>query len=234
MTGSAADATIGDRLQALRHSRGLTQERLAEACGVSVETIRKLERNERTTARVSTLHKLAAGLGVATSALFGTSARPLALREVDDDDLALIEIRRVLSPVRGLAGVLAGPEVHPPTLSDLRNSIHAVDGAYHRDDYATALTGMPLLLAEADAAVAADRTPAALRLQSQAYQLAGDMLAATEVRPGTSGAGTTATTGPANSLTPRPRQLCGCPAPTGRSSLLAQRRSAHSTRRRWR
>src|SRR4051794_554929 len=171
-----AGVTIGDRLQTLRRARALTQEQLAEISDVSVETIRKLEQNERTTARVSTLRKLSGGLGVATSALFGTSALPVVLREVDDDDLALIEIRRVLSPIRGLAGVLGGPEVLAPTAAELGMSINAVDRAYHRDDYAAAMTAIPLVLAEADAAVLADRTPQTLRLQSQAYQLAGDML----------------------------------------------------------
>jgi transcriptional regulator with XRE-family HTH domain len=177
---TSPDGTIGDRLAEIRRRRSLTQEQLAEAAGVSVETIRKLEQNERTAARVATLNKLARALDVRTSSLFGNSGQPVAGRDVDDDDVALVALRRVLAPARGIRGAtIATAESEPASLGGVQRTIWAVDRAYHADDYASALTALPTLLT--DAALTAGSAgegerPAALRALSQAEQLAGTML----------------------------------------------------------
>lgn len=172
--------TIGDNISRFRRAMPMTQEALAEAAGVSVETVRKLEQNERTAARMSTLNRLARALRVPTSRLVGDAARAAAQAQPDIDQLALLEFRRALTPAIGLGGAIAGGvEVEPPTLDDVRSSIRVLDRAYHAEDYATAVTGLPLLIAEARTAVqetSGDDQAVALELMAQTYQLAGTTL----------------------------------------------------------
>ncbi|GIH19681.1 helix-turn-helix domain-containing protein [Rugosimonospora africana] len=176
----ASEMTIGDRVAEIRRRRGMTQEQLAEAANVSVETIRKLEQNERTSARIATLNKLARSLQVRTSSLFSRSGQAVARREADHDDVALVELRRVLAPARGIQGSqIATAETEPPTLEDVRQAIWTIDASYHSDHYADALTALPVLLTEASGAAAAaadSERPAALRALSQAQQMAGTIL----------------------------------------------------------
>ncbi|MDQ7910766.1 helix-turn-helix transcriptional regulator [Phytohabitans sp. ZYX-F-186] len=172
--------TIGDNIAQRRRQTGQTQEQLAEAAQVSVETIRKLEQNERTTARMATLNRIARALRVPTSTLIGNAAESAARREPDHDQVALLEVRRALTPARGLRGVVVGgPAVEPPTLDGVRARIRAIDRVYHADDYAATLAGLPALLAEARSAVdvtSGAEQAAAYELLAQAYQVAGTAL----------------------------------------------------------
>ncbi|MQT01963.1 helix-turn-helix domain-containing protein, partial [Streptomyces jumonjinensis] len=52
-------SSAGKHVKEVRKRRGLTQHGLAEASGVSLSIIRKLEQGERETARLETLRKLA-------------------------------------------------------------------------------------------------------------------------------------------------------------------------------
>jgi transcriptional regulator with XRE-family HTH domain len=88
-----ADATIGDRVAEIRTRRALTQEELAERSGVSVATIRKLEQNDRTSARMLTLHRLANALDVTTSDLLRPAPR-LAGPPSEPDASTVLELRR--------------------------------------------------------------------------------------------------------------------------------------------
>ncbi len=54
---------VGERLRAVRNERGLTMRDLADASGLSVNTIGLIERGQ-TSPTVATLHKLATALGV--------------------------------------------------------------------------------------------------------------------------------------------------------------------------
>jgi len=172
--------TIGDTIARIRRARPMTQEGLAEAADLSVETIRKLEQGKGTEPRMSTLNKIARSLGVPTSRLLGNAAQAAVEGASDVDGIALIELRKALTPTRSLRGIaIAGPEVEPPDLDDVRTSIRVLDRAYHLDDYATTLTGLPILIAEARLAVsesADDDRAAALALMAQTYQLAGTTL----------------------------------------------------------
>ncbi|HEX8762867.1 MAG TPA: helix-turn-helix transcriptional regulator [Candidatus Saccharimonadales bacterium] len=62
-------AAFGEKVANLRLKRGLTQDQLAEKTGLSVDTIGAIEQGRRW-ARLTTLHKLAKGLGVTTDELF--------------------------------------------------------------------------------------------------------------------------------------------------------------------
>jgi transcriptional regulator with XRE-family HTH domain len=60
---------FGERLRSLRKQRGLTQESLAEALGVSVDLVSMIERGLRAPS-FDTLERLADALSVRVSALF--------------------------------------------------------------------------------------------------------------------------------------------------------------------
>jgi transcriptional regulator with XRE-family HTH domain len=57
-----------ERVRALRHERGMTQEQLAERADLTAEAVNRVERGVRIPT-LKTLGKLAAGLGVSPAAL---------------------------------------------------------------------------------------------------------------------------------------------------------------------
>lgn len=174
----ATDMSIGDNLARIRMRRGLTQEQLAERSGVSVATIRKLERNDRTSARVATLRQLAVALRVNTSDLFGITASKSSSAEFEQ--MELMPLRRVLTPGRCIGGgIFADDDEGAPDLVRLRNSVDEANRLYHADRYSAALRVVPAVIREAR--VAADNLAgaagqAALALLGQALQLAGSLL----------------------------------------------------------
>ena len=56
---------LGERIRRLRQKRGLTQRALADAAGVSLVYLRKLEAGERTSPSFPVLERLARALGAA-------------------------------------------------------------------------------------------------------------------------------------------------------------------------
>jgi transcriptional regulator with XRE-family HTH domain len=60
---------FGKKIAELRSKKGLTQEQLAEKTSLAQRTIASIEQGRRW-ARLTTLHKLAKGLGVSTDELF--------------------------------------------------------------------------------------------------------------------------------------------------------------------
>lgn len=60
---------FGKRIATIRRERSLTQEQLADRTGLAADTIRAIEQGRRW-ARLTTLHKLAKGLGASTDELF--------------------------------------------------------------------------------------------------------------------------------------------------------------------
>jgi transcriptional regulator with XRE-family HTH domain len=79
------------RLARLRRLADVTLEGLAEWSGVSVEVIRKLEQHRKHSARLPTLHKLAAGIGVEVTGLLGD---PPALSKAEAES----PVRRAIMP----------------------------------------------------------------------------------------------------------------------------------------
>ena len=169
--------SLGERLGKLRRRRGLTQEQLATASGVSVAAIRKIERDAQSTARLATLHRLATVLGVPTTALL---AAPKAKPAKATDDPGLLTIRRALQPIRSVNGLtFAEDATTAPTLTALRESLRAANRVYQGDDYDLVLRLAPGLLAEARILVReteGDDRLAAQALLAQVYQLAGGVL----------------------------------------------------------
>jgi|GEM_PF-1437059 len=63
------EKTLGQHLTALRESKGLTQEDLADKSGISRPQISRLENNEVEAPRRTTLAKLAQALGVSVDSI---------------------------------------------------------------------------------------------------------------------------------------------------------------------
>ncbi|MFY1653120.1 helix-turn-helix domain-containing protein [Solwaraspora sp. WMMB762] len=173
--------TVGDNVGRLRRLRGLTQEQLAEAAGLAIETIQKLEQNKPGSPRMSTLRAIAAALAVPTSVLVGPRvASSAAGAGTDDDEIAVGLLRRALTPARGLSGMtVGGVSTDPPTVRELQMSIAGIDRIYHGDDYASALARLPVLIGEARSLVDAnsgDQRAAGAGQLAQAYQIAGTAL----------------------------------------------------------
>lgn len=62
--------TIGEVIRTVRKQKGMTQKKLGENCGIAEPTIRKYE-SGRLNPKISTLQKIAGGLGVTLSELLG-------------------------------------------------------------------------------------------------------------------------------------------------------------------
>ncbi|MDG4832446.1 helix-turn-helix domain-containing protein [Solwaraspora sp. WMMD1047] len=146
-------ATIGDNIARLRRSKAMTQEQLAEHAGLAVATVSKLERNERTSARLDTVARLARALGVPTTTLVGDASEAAARREPEHRPLSLIQVRQALTPARGLAGSVAtAPAGPPPGLDAIRARLRRADQAYHGAAYGSVLAELPELITDARAA----------------------------------------------------------------------------------
>ena len=85
---------IGECIAKLRKERGMTQENLAEAMGVSPQTISKWE-NQTTYPDVTLLPVLADFFGVTVDALYGRDTSAKSIRAEDAVDIAMEQIRRI-------------------------------------------------------------------------------------------------------------------------------------------
>jgi transcriptional regulator with XRE-family HTH domain len=73
--GKGITESFGLRLRKLRSGKGISQEELADRCGLHRTFIGRIERGE-SNITLTTLHKVAVGLGVRASALIDDRARP--------------------------------------------------------------------------------------------------------------------------------------------------------------
>ncbi|MFI2300198.1 helix-turn-helix domain-containing protein [Actinacidiphila glaucinigra] len=159
---------IGARIKEVRKRRGFTQRELAEASGVSLSLIRKLEQGEKTDTRMETARRLAVALHVPTTAL-------LVHHGEDAADAATLDhwdgVRRAL-----LAPTLTGPD-EPPTLRGMREAIEAAVPLFANDKFAELTAVLPGLLRDANALV--DVTAEGRRVRGRLMQLAGWLMTQT-------------------------------------------------------
>ncbi|MFJ8741198.1 helix-turn-helix domain-containing protein [Embleya sp. NPDC127516] len=173
--------SIGDRIARLRLRRDHTQESLAAAAGVSVDVVRKLEQNQRLTARLSTLNALASALDVETSILIG---QPTTFEgAVHRDPLpSLLALRRAVTPVSELIeDEMAVADGESPSVLDLRAALRSTE-AIRRDGKLSEIAAvLPRLISDARSATrehsGADRA-ASFAILAEAYQVAATTLAA--------------------------------------------------------
>ncbi|MFI6285813.1 helix-turn-helix domain-containing protein [Streptomyces sp. NPDC051018] len=157
----------GKHVKEIRKRRGLTQQGLAEASGVSLSIIRKLEQGERETARLETLRKLAATLRVPTMRLSGgpdeegprpgTEERWAAVRAAVEQPPLTLE-----------------SDEDQPTVAGVRDALSSAEPLFHKDEFASLAVVLPPLLRDAEA-LGADGRAIRVRL----LQLAGWLMVQT-------------------------------------------------------
>ncbi|MEO3755859.1 helix-turn-helix transcriptional regulator [Streptomyces sp. B6B3] len=135
------DTRIGARLQDLRKRRGLSQQDLARASGVSVSTIRKLEQGEQRDTRMETARKLAAALRVPTTRLLDRGDAEPSIHPSD-----------VWRPVQwAVERPRLDDDLPEPTLTGVEHELDAARALYFADDFAALAAALPSLLRDADA-----------------------------------------------------------------------------------
>lgn len=143
-------SSLRENVRNHRRRLGLSQEGLAEAAGLSVGVVRKIEQGG--SAQVETIHMLARALGTTTSSLFATEA-PDPLHHREGDGPKLSELRQALMPPIGLTSVVAQPTQAPP-LSSIGRAIEDAHTFYHADRYDSVAKALPGILRNTEAAVA--------------------------------------------------------------------------------
>jgi transcriptional regulator with XRE-family HTH domain len=141
MDSESTAGDTGQRLASIRKRRGYTQSGLADASGVSVSLIRKLEQGTVTDTRLETARRLAEALRVPTSALVPAG----------DAEDAAEDTARAWEPVRrALYGQMPQPD-EPPTEEGVRRELAEVQPLLAVNQYTRVLKRLPALIRDADA-----------------------------------------------------------------------------------
>ncbi len=163
-------STLGGRLASVRKRRGLSQRELAHASGLSLSLIRKLEQDSYGHVGLETARKLAAALGVTTSALVTEPDAPVPAPHSAQQ----------WEPVRlALEGAHRDEPQEVPTLEGLGRSFGDVLPLLAATRFDAMGAVLPGLLNDADTLIAlsADSTQASARtLRSQVRQVAGALM----------------------------------------------------------
>ncbi|WP_372410477.1 helix-turn-helix domain-containing protein [Streptomyces luteireticuli] len=173
------ESGMGERIARLRMRRGLTQERLAEKAGLSVDVVRKLEQGRRRTARLSTVNALAAALDTEPSALLG-QLTTFEVPPTADEAPSVLALRQAVSPVADLLGGDDDVE-DAPSIVQLKEAL-ASTGSIRREGRVAEIGAvLPQLIRDARAAVHASAgrdAAAANSVLAVAYQVAATTLTA--------------------------------------------------------
>lgn len=168
---SESSTTIGDRLKRLRGDRGLTQEELAEASGVSRDLISMLERGKRTSARLSSISALAHGLDVEMGEL--VDRRDHLQR--DRDGGSVLAVRDALLNPALLPGIDADDDGEPTPLEQLAEQVSDGWEHYWAGRFGELLASLPGLLGEARITHAA-LGASAVEALALAYDVAANLM----------------------------------------------------------
>ncbi|MFI6886730.1 multiprotein-bridging factor 1 family protein [Streptosporangium canum] len=178
MPDAITHANPGDKIRNLRVNRGLTQEELAHASGLSLAVVRKIEQGG--TARMETYHALGTALGVVTV----TFVQPGPPEPVLDgpNEMVLAPIRAAVAPAMDLRGqpMYGTADADELSLRRLEDAVSALGAIYHSNRYDDLATLLPPLILSAQHHVTHldgdPSQPAALRLRSDASNLAARYL----------------------------------------------------------
>ncbi|WET81166.1 helix-turn-helix transcriptional regulator [Amycolatopsis sp. QT-25] len=161
---------LAENLARFRKARDLSQEELAATADVGVDTVSRIERGQRQTARPATIAKLSRALTVAPGALLGLMPR---IHGFPDAEVA--RLRHAITASSEVPGLddLADTDGVSDWFS-LAKAGHATWQAYVDGRHSQLLHALPILLADARRCVHAttgDANAAAQRLLSTAYRL---------------------------------------------------------------
>lgn len=162
---SMSDA--GQRIREVRKRRGLSQRELADASGVSLSMIRKLEQGERETTRLETLRKLAHALRVPTMRLAEG-------RTKEDPDARTVDRWEAVRNALERPPVVLAADDEPPTLSGVRAALAEAEPLFSGDHFAALSVTLPALLRDAEALGAEGRS-----VRVRLLQLAGWLMVQT-------------------------------------------------------
>jgi transcriptional regulator with XRE-family HTH domain len=155
---------FGENLARIRAARGLTQEQLAQASAVSVDTISRLERGTHHTARRSTLAALSTALGVDPGRLWGMWA-------AEQDGVGAEQLRRAVHAL-DMPDLPEAGDVLP--LDELHDAASKAWSDYLAGAHTALLAGLPALMTDTRRAVGVlrdDHKAEAFSLLATAYRL---------------------------------------------------------------
>jgi transcriptional regulator with XRE-family HTH domain/predicted nucleic acid-binding protein len=136
--------TAGQNIKEVRKLRGLSQRELADASGVSLDTIKALEQGKSRTARMETFRKLALALRVTTARLAGSGDEEGATQETVD------RWKAVRDAIERPPALLA-TDAEPPTVEGVRQSLEDALPLFAGDRFAALSIVLPPLLRDAEA-----------------------------------------------------------------------------------
>lgn len=163
-----AGTPIADNLARLRIARDLSQEQLAEAAGVGVDTVARIEQGKRTQSRPATLRNLAQALGVTVDMLLGQMSSPHSL------DFNVAPLRRAINADDDIPGPDLADTREVLPMDELTGSAHEAWRAYVDGRHGELLHALPLVLADARRVVRETRDEERAgghRVLSTAYRL---------------------------------------------------------------
>jgi transcriptional regulator with XRE-family HTH domain len=140
-----AKGSMGERIQAYRRRRGLSQIALAGLIGRSESWLSQVERGVRSVDRLSVLLDIARVLNVEVEALAGRPWQYAPNGSADVDSLA--EVRRTFTRYDHLLGISTPSSV---TLDALRAQVAAAHKNYQSAQYGRVVSELPRLLIEAE------------------------------------------------------------------------------------
>lgn len=162
-----ADSLLGENLARIRRARDMSQQQLAEAAGVGVDTVARIEQGSRKTSRPATLQRLAAALEVSVETLLGHVPQPST-----SVDVSALRHAITSGDIPGLDDFADDEDVVP--LPDLADTAHDAWRAYVDGRHGELLHALPVVLADARRvarAAADDERAGAHRVLSTAYRL---------------------------------------------------------------
>lgn len=161
---------ISENLARFRKVRDLSQEDLAEAADVSVDTIGRIERGETRMTRPSTLTKLARALGVSIEVLLGIATDAGA-----QDAGSVTALRQAITTTSEIPGLSEFTDSDDVASTDvLISTAHQAWRAYVDGRHTTLLHLLPTLLVDARRLIhhtTGDDNAIAHRVLSTAYRL---------------------------------------------------------------
>ncbi len=161
--------SLTENLARFRKARNLSQEELAAAAGVGVDTVGRIERGERQTTRPTTVAKLARVLAVTPDALLGL----MPVTHVAQD-AEIARLRQAITASAEIPGLDDLTDTDDIDWSSLARAGHAAWQAYVDGRHGQVLHALPILLTDARRLVhstSGDANAAAQQLLSKVYRI---------------------------------------------------------------